>query len=111
MIFGLKNLVSSNHASKSAHTKRNKQKDKLAVCSNAELQALLHLLWLMSVATDASLGAVGGGENFDEGTLQHVIFDVGCSSEEQRLFHCPFSTDIDRNCGQFEDAWVACQGM
>ena len=65
----------------------------------------------MSVATDASLGAVGGGEIFDEGTLQHVIFDVGCSSEEQRLFDCPFSTDIDRHCGQFEDAWVACQGM
>ena len=66
----------------------------------------------MSVPHDASSGAVGGEETFDEDILQHMLFDVGCSSEEQRLFDCPFnSTDIDRQCGQFEDAWVACQGM
>ena len=44
MIFGLKNLVSSNHASKSAHTKRNKQKDKLAVCPNAETSSTIALV-------------------------------------------------------------------
>ena len=42
MIVGLKNLLSSNRASKSAHTERNRQKDKSALCPNAELQTLLH---------------------------------------------------------------------
>ena len=66
----------------------------------------------MSVTHDAFSGAVGGEETFDEDILQHMLFDVGCSSVEQSLLDCPSnSTDIDRQCGQFEDAWVACQGM
>ena len=57
-------------------------------------------------------GAVGGGETFSEGTLEHVLFDVGCVGEETRLFGCPFNTtDLELQCGQFEDALVACQGM
>ena len=66
----------------------------------------------MSVTHDGSSGAVGGEETFDEDILQHVLFDVRCSSEELRLIDCPFnSTDIDGQCGRFEDGWVACQGI
>ena len=66
----------------------------------------------MSVTYDAFSGAVGGEETFDEDILQHMLFDVGCSGKERELFECPFnSSDIDRQCGRFEDAWVACQGV
>jgi len=58
------------------------------------------------------VGAVGGGETFSEETLQHVLFDVGCAGNESSLFDCPFnSTDEITQCGPFEDALVACQGM
>ena len=66
----------------------------------------------MSATHGVSSGAVGGEETFDEDILQHMLFDVGCSGREQELFDCPSnSTDIIRQCGRFEDAWVACQGM
>ena len=80
-------------------------------CSNTACNSMTRRLYLM-IHTIFFIGAVGGGETFNEGFLEHVVFDVGCVGEETRLFDCPFNTtDLELQCGQFEDAFVACQGI
>ena len=54
------------------------------------------------------VGAIGGGEIFNDGAHNSVLSSVMCKGDEETLLECNNSTTS--GCGDRKDAHVVCQG-
>ena len=58
-------------------------------------------------------GAVAGGEAFSEENRDILVNDIFCFGNESSWIDCDYNVNqqVLDECGPFEDAYVACQGM
>ena len=56
-------------------------------------------------------GAVAGGEAFSEGNRSIHVNNISCQGNESAWINCHYNIFGDATeCGEFEDAYIACQG-
>ena len=55
------------------------------------------------------VGAIGGGERFNDGAENTLLGSVVCYRDENKLTDCAHNVSV--SCGRLQDAHVVCQGM
>ena len=55
------------------------------------------------------VGAIGGGERFNDGAENTLLGSVVCYGNENQLTDCAHNESV--SCGRLQDAHAVCQGM